>query len=277
MPRVLDSDWRFVFATCLWRIWKRRCEVVFNSSCVVDAEKLLKVIESSIIELNSAFPKLEKGSITEGQVAWEKPKEGFIKINTDGACKGNPGILAAGGLLRDANGQWIVGFIAHLGICTNTIAELQAIRHGLELAWVYGYRQVICEVDAKVAIDFITQEDIDTHPCGGLIADIRALIERDWVCHLQHTLREGNEGDEAKAEGQCGISPSAVKAVMVKGSRRKAASASWCESDTGLLTTTHCRVLSATLDSYYRSVGGWYRRDRLPKRHQWEATTFSSY
>ncbi|GER39043.1 ribonuclease H-like superfamily protein, partial [Striga asiatica] len=34
MPRVLDSDWRFIFATCLWRIWKRRCEVVFNSSCV---------------------------------------------------------------------------------------------------------------------------------------------------------------------------------------------------------------------------------------------------
>lgn len=42
-----------------------------------------------------------------------------------------------GGLLRDENGNWIVGFVA----------ELWGILYGLELAWKHGYRKVIIEAD----------------------------------------------------------------------------------------------------------------------------------
>ncbi|OMO64514.1 hypothetical protein CCACVL1_21697, partial [Corchorus capsularis] len=52
------------------------------------------------------------------------------------------GLAAASGLIRDASGRWLTGFMAHRGVCSNTVAELQAIRHGLELAWIQGYRKV---------------------------------------------------------------------------------------------------------------------------------------
>lgn len=58
-----------------------------------------------------------------------------MKLNTDGAARGNPGIAGAGGSLRDYRGQWIVGFAARLGICSNVAAELHALRMGLSLAW----------------------------------------------------------------------------------------------------------------------------------------------
>lgn len=48
-------------------------------------------------------------------VAWEPPDLGVVKINTDGASLGNPGVAGAGGLLRDGTGKWLVGFRAHLG------------------------------------------------------------------------------------------------------------------------------------------------------------------
>lgn len=91
---------------------------------------------------------------------------------------GNPGVAAAGGLVRDSAGRWLVGYMAHLGNCTNNVAELQAIRYGLELAWMQGYRKVICEVDAQLVLDYILKADTSIHPCGGLIEDIRVLLRR---------------------------------------------------------------------------------------------------
>lgn len=35
---------------------------------------------------------------------WDPPNEGWIKLNTDGACGGNPGLISAGGVLRDVMG-----------------------------------------------------------------------------------------------------------------------------------------------------------------------------
>jgi len=82
--------------------------------------------------------------------------------------------------------------MAHLGICSNNAAELQAIRYRLELAWRYGYRRVVCEVDARLVLDFVATAETDIHPCGGLIEDFRELLKKGWKCRLQHTLREGN-------------------------------------------------------------------------------------
>ncbi|KAL0293316.1 UNVERIFIED_CONTAM: putative ribonuclease H protein [Sesamum radiatum] len=55
-------------------------------------------------------------------VHWRKPPEGWYKLNTDGASKGNPGISGAGGILRDQLGKVIFAFQEPLGNATNTQA-----------------------------------------------------------------------------------------------------------------------------------------------------------
>lgn len=50
-------------------------------------------------------------------ISWEAPPSGFMKMNTDGAAQGNPGVAGAGGILRGPDGVWLCGFRAHLGIC----------------------------------------------------------------------------------------------------------------------------------------------------------------
>lgn len=113
-------------------------------------------------------------------------------MNSDGCAKGNPGEAGAGGLIRDARGQWLVVFTCDLGICTSVTAELEGIRQGLSLAWDEGYRYVVCEADAQTIIRIIQHGDSTSHPHGALIEDFRSLLRRDWQCILHHTLREGN-------------------------------------------------------------------------------------
>ena len=35
------------------------------------------------------------------QIHWDKPEEGWMKLNTDGLSLGNPGLAGGGGVIRD--------------------------------------------------------------------------------------------------------------------------------------------------------------------------------
>lgn len=105
-----------------------------------------------------------------------------MKLNTDGAARGNPGVSVAGGLIRDNAGFWLAGFEAHFGICSNSVAELQALRFGLMLAWDEGFFNVICELDAIIVLELISSADTQVHPLGSLIADIRELLATYVSC-----------------------------------------------------------------------------------------------
>ena len=58
------------------------------------------------------------GARVERQIAWSRPMSGWCKLNTDGVSKGNPGLAAAGGVMRDEYGGWKGGFDIYIGICS---------------------------------------------------------------------------------------------------------------------------------------------------------------
>ena len=69
------------------------------------------------------------------QIFWEAKNntqsysmDPYIKLNTDGSAIGNPGLAGAGGILGDSSGWWLLGFSLNLGIVTNNMAELAAVR-----------------------------------------------------------------------------------------------------------------------------------------------------
>ncbi|MBA0718370.1 hypothetical protein Golax_006123, partial [Gossypium laxum] len=51
----------------------------------------------------------------------------------DGLVRIEEGFTAAGGLVRDHNGGWIIGFCKYLRNCTVTKVELWGILDGLKL------------------------------------------------------------------------------------------------------------------------------------------------
>ena len=89
------------------------------------------------------------------------PPNPFIKINTDGSALGNLGIAGATGILRNQLGQWISAFSLHLGLVTNNIAELTAVREGLAMAWTMGFKFIYLELDSKVVLNWLTKSQYE--------------------------------------------------------------------------------------------------------------------
>ena len=89
------------------------------------------------------------------RVHWEKPPHGWVKLNTDGAAEGNPGLASCGGLLRDDHGNWIVGFARRIGTSTSFVAELWGLRDGLSLCNNLNIPSLIVELNAKAIVDIL--------------------------------------------------------------------------------------------------------------------------
>lgn len=75
---------------------------------------------------------------------------------------------------------------------TNINADLQAIAFGLKIARQHGYSNLICESDSKVALSFIEEGVLPTHPHAPIIDFIRSFMNLDGNLSFVHSLRERN-------------------------------------------------------------------------------------
>ena len=55
----------------------------------------------------------------------------MLKLNTNDYSKGNLGLSGRGGMLRDPNGDFILGFSTSFGVVTSIQAEAMALLFGL--------------------------------------------------------------------------------------------------------------------------------------------------
>ncbi|KAL4331434.1 hypothetical protein AHAS_Ahas13G0499700 [Arachis hypogaea] len=114
----------------------------------------------------------------ETNICWECPPEDWMKVNTDGATKENPGMV---------------------GYYTAYYAELWGVYYGLKTAWELGLRKVILEVDSKAVVDAIKgATDSNEHP-KAIVRKIVELLQRKWQTKLVHNYREGNRGADCMA------------------------------------------------------------------------------
>ena len=67
------------------------------------------------------------------QIRWEKPDLGWVKLNTEGSTFDLLNAMGCGGLIRDDQGNWLGGFLRHIGHTNSFIAEVWALRDGLQL------------------------------------------------------------------------------------------------------------------------------------------------
>ncbi|KAK4482042.1 hypothetical protein RD792_012965 [Penstemon davidsonii] len=194
------APWYMVFIATVWMIWKSRNKYIFQNvrdpvKQTVFAIKCL-VGDMERIPAKKGKRKLGKPSL----VSWSKPLKGWHKLNTDGSVLESKNCAAAGGLIRDDTGSWVVGFSRKLGSTSITMAELLAAREGLEMAWEMRLQRLELELDSEVVFSLIKDADVETHPLGNIIKDCRTLIRMPWECRIVHTRRSGNGCADALAK-----------------------------------------------------------------------------
>ncbi|MCI25003.1 ribonuclease H protein, partial [Trifolium medium] len=107
------------------------------------------------------------------------PLEGWIKLNSDDACKENNNISWYGDLFRNLDGRWIKGY-AKIGSCNSFHAEMWGLYLDLDMALRYHISYLIVESHSKLLIDMITVNCNIGGVTPILARRIRNLLALDW-------------------------------------------------------------------------------------------------
>jgi hypothetical protein len=76
---------------------------------------------------------------------WRPPLEGFLKLNFDGASKGNPGPSRDGGVFHNSKGEIQDLYATILGHNLNNGIELARLLRVLCIAQEKGYKSIVVE------------------------------------------------------------------------------------------------------------------------------------
>ena len=189
--RVVSEHLGIVFPMGIWHLWLARNRFQFKTG-VVDNLSHTRCIKDSAeffaIGSKDRCNKMKKVI----RVAWEKPPLGWLKLNTDGSALGNPGKAEGGGLIRDHQGNWIRGFARAHGYSTSSLAELWALRDGLEIAKDLGINNLIVEMDTLSIVLLMnnTKANLLMEP---LLSDYRKLLAEISNKRIVYTFREANQ------------------------------------------------------------------------------------
>lgn len=204
----------------LWFIWAARNDAR-HRDIPMNKNKIIDKVRNYICDLFSQVPKrsvawqgddlvaklwgikLTKSKEKKTQkVVWAKPQLGYVKLNTDGCSKGNPGAAGGGGILRDHQGHCLWAFHLSLNPSTNVEAEILSIHRGLQICQEQGIQNIIIETDAMVAIKIIEKKSGGNWKYISQIHDIRT-----WLHNLNgrmvHIFREGNGVADYLANEAC--------------------------------------------------------------------------
>ena len=130
---------------------------------------------------------------------WEKPPEGWIKLNSDGCAAGSPGLVGCGGVVRDSHGNWVTGFSRHIGITNSFVAEQWGLRDGLLLCSNLNIPALIVEMDAKSIVDIFCRNGYVNDVISPLLDDCRMLINNFQQIQVNHVFRQSNRCADALA------------------------------------------------------------------------------
>ncbi|XP_042487976.1 uncharacterized protein LOC122068176 [Macadamia integrifolia] len=88
-----------------------------------------------------------------------------VKLNVDGARKGNIGISGGGGFLRNKDGTVLAIFSSFYGVCSNSVAKLQALRDGLRLCVDMGFLDFSTSSNSTSIANSISNRFCDLWSC----------------------------------------------------------------------------------------------------------------
>lgn len=192
-------------------IWGRICSLMIESLKlqVWNEQDLKAPPPETIILLNwgitslpfSLQPNRSLPPETPSPEIWTLPNTGFIKLNFDGASKGNLGQEGYGGVFRNSLGQALGIFHGFIGQESNNAAELEGLLHGLQLAHLNDWFPLIIEGDSKIILKFAMSiqngqaaSKVSTHwRLEGRLEYLGCMMKSPEACSWSHVCQKGNK------------------------------------------------------------------------------------
>ena len=113
-----------------------------------------------------------------------------MKLFSDGACRGNPGMGGAGAVITDEADNILWEEKEYLGHCTNNIAEYKALILGLKGARALGFNQLDVYLDSELLANQINGSyKVKNENLKVLMQEVRGLLSSFKSVHVKHVLR----------------------------------------------------------------------------------------
>ncbi|CAN1293173.1 Putative ribonuclease H protein At1g65750 [Linum perenne] len=197
MEGITNSQTRLLFGVTAWLLWRRRNRLVFHNEKLsvlelcCQAKFWVQFYSSSwkSLQVSRETPSIARQAHL---IGWRPAEEDWFSLNSDGSLTRNLDKSAAGGVIRDANGRFVVAFAANLGVCSIMRAELRGIIEGIRLAWSMGIRKLRIQTDSKAAVEMLSKFNTQNNQHASLIEQFRILSSYDWQLSIHHIYREAN-------------------------------------------------------------------------------------
>ena len=171
----MGTLWKIVFSFALWSIWKSRNDIVFNRKGQSQRLAMDVVYQAMEYIHCMAAPRLQGRRVLR-RIQWERPEQGWKKLNMDGSCSEPHGLTSCGGVVRNDDGHWVVGFSKRIGVTSSFVAELWRLREGLKRCCTLNIHCLEIEMDAKSIVDVLRNADSITDIISPILDDCRQLL-----------------------------------------------------------------------------------------------------
>ncbi|KAL4379262.1 hypothetical protein GQ457_02G040270 [Hibiscus cannabinus] len=189
------------FAVICWILWTRRNKFLFDNTFVESKSVLMECME--LLSTMNSKPVALALTIS-SPAKWFAPPHGWVKANVDGAVRLHDSAAVCGGLIRDEEGNWLIGFSRSLGCCSVLFAELWGVHDALKHAWSMGHRCLILESDSADVVDMFNKQQVVLQG-NTLTSEIRRMINLDWEVRIRKINWDCNRVAGALAGRSCGL------------------------------------------------------------------------
>lgn len=172
-------EWNILFGTTLLNLWQSRNELIFQGrtpNVMVLGRRILcqaSTCQQSVKTFSSL--RIPNAScVSHREVRWQGPGQDSVKMNCDGSVTNHGEVAGIGGVLRNSEGDFILGFSSNVGSGTITEVELQAILVGIKLVHSCGFEKVVFESDSLVAISLVNKGCLSQHPAYNTVREIQS-------------------------------------------------------------------------------------------------------
>lgn len=205
-PIKLSSVYRAIPALLMWELWRRRNNRRHGKD--MGFERILQQTQDVVYKLVKVkYPWIEAPKEWEGIISvlqgykpkiyylamkWDLPEQGWIKCNTDGASRGNPGESSYDFCIRDSYGDLISAEAQQIRIKTSMEAETTAILVAFRKSKGLNLHKIILETDS-LSLRMIFSKEWK-YPWNIIIQieDIRQLMANNQ-CKIKHAFREASQ------------------------------------------------------------------------------------
>jgi ribonuclease HI len=199
--KLSNPDAPALFSTICWFLWNRRNKLRVRKPAE-KPERIASVAKGYLEEFRACqiIPSPIQKPASNAPIRWEKPRQGFHKLNYDGAIFNDSNEAGIGVVARDHNGLCIATLSQKIRYPHSVdITEALAARRAVQFARELGLHSVEFEGDSTCITDALNGNDFSQAAFGLILDDVKQLALSLPNHSFHHVKRNGNKVAHALA------------------------------------------------------------------------------